>query len=465
MRPGLRRGVRLVEDQVRGQAALLYPEGVLLLGDTAAAVLRHCDGRRDAAEITARLGAEYEGVDPAEVTLLLADLADRRLLALDGTGTPTTARLLTGSPGRGTPTPLGLVAELTHRCPLQCTYCANPLELTDKQSELTTDQWCELLDQARALGILQLHLTGGEPLLRPDLAELVAHAHRLGLYTNLITSGLPLDARRTAELAAAGLDHVQLSLQDADRLGADTVAGLPAHGRKLAAAELLTAAGLPLTVNAVLHRGNLARLGALADLAVALGADRVELAHAQYYGWAWHNRAHLAPTEEQLHQAEQDLATARARHGDRIEIAYVPADLHGGTVKPCMDGWGRRQLVLTPDGTASPCLAAATLPGPPLPGALTERLDAIWYDSPAFNRYRGTDWMPEPCHGCELREVDHGGCRCQAFLLTGDPGATDPACRLSPHHHLLAAPAATGPLAPRRLRRTEPRPVTGAGPA
>ncbi|WP_380281841.1 pyrroloquinoline quinone biosynthesis protein PqqE [Kitasatospora purpeofusca] len=467
--PGLRRGVRLVDDPVRQQAALLYPEGVLLLNTTAAAVLRHCDGRRDAARITARLAEEYEGVDAGQVLALLADLAERRLLTLDGTGAPARPSPAAGLPGaaagRRAPAPLGLVAELTHRCPLQCTYCANPVELTRQRDELDTEQWQRILDRARGLGVLQVHLTGGEPLLRHDLAAIVAHARGLGLYTNLITSGLPLDAARAAELAAAGLDHVQLSVQDADPLRADAVAGLTrltgptGHARKLAAAALLTGAGLPLTVNAVLHRGNLARLGAIADLAVELGADRVELAHTQFYGWAWVNRAHLAPGEEQVRQAGRDVAEARARHGDRIEITHVAADHHGGTAKPCMNGWGSEQLVVAPDGTVLPCLAAAQLPGPALPNAVTDGLAASWYDSPAFNRYRGTDWMPEPCRSCELREQDHGGCRCQAFQFTGDPGVTDPACRFSPHHHLVRAqttPAPTPAPVPRRFTAAVP---------
>ncbi|MFG3054911.1 pyrroloquinoline quinone biosynthesis protein PqqE [Kitasatospora sp. NPDC048239] len=448
--PGLRPGVRLVYDPVRERSALLYPEGVLLLNDTAAAVLRHCDGRRDGALVTAELAAEYDGVDGAQVDELLAELAGRRLLSLDGTGSPVRPLRAGGLPAaavRG-PVPLGLIAELTYRCPLQCTYCANPVELARYRDELDTGHWLRILDQARGLGVLQVHLTGGEPLLRRDLARIIGHAHGLGLYTNLVTSGLPLDAPRAAELAAAGLDHVQLSVQDADLRSADAIAGRAAHERKLAAAALLTGQGLPLTVNAVLHRGNLARLGALADLAVALGADRVELAHTQFYGWAWRNRAHLAPNEEQVRQAERDVAAARERHAGRIEIVHVAADLHGGTAKPCMDGWGSRQLVVAPTGDVLPCLAAAQLPGLAVPNARRDGLAAIWHDSQAFNRYRGTDWMPEPCRGCELREVDHGGCRCQAFQLTGDAGATDPACRLSPHHHLLTAPALPDTPAP-----------------
>ncbi|MFF2041378.1 pyrroloquinoline quinone biosynthesis protein PqqE [Kitasatospora sp. NPDC058170] len=448
--PGLRPGVRLVYDPVRERSALLYPEGVLLLNDTAAAVLRHCDGRRDSGLVTAELAAEYNGVDGAQVDELLAELAGRRLLTLDGTGSPVRPLRAVGLPAAAvrTPVPLGLIAELTYRCPLQCTYCANPVELARYRDELDTGDWLRILDQARGLGVLQVHLTGGEPLLRRDLARIIGHAHGLGLYTNLVTSGLPLDGPRAAELAAAGLDHVQLSVQDADLRSADAVAGRAAHERKLAAAALLTGQGLPLTVNVVLHRGNLARLGALADLAVALGADRVELAHTQFYGWAWRNRAHLAPSEEQVRQAERDVAAARERHAGRIEIVHVAADLHGGTAKPCMNGWGSRQLVVAPTGDVLPCLAAAQLPGLTVPNARQDGLAAIWHESPAFNRYRGTDWMPEPCRGCELREVDHGGCRCQAFQLTGDPAATDPACRLSPHHHLLTAPALADTPAP-----------------
>ncbi|MGW2374260.1 pyrroloquinoline quinone biosynthesis protein PqqE [Kitasatospora sp. NPDC001683] len=454
--PGLRAGVRLVHDPARGRSALLHPEGVLLLNDTAAAVLRHCDGRRDARSLAARLAEEYDGVDGAQVDALLAELVERRLLTLDGTGAPVRPATA-AAPPRGAvraPAPLGLIAELTYRCPLQCAYCANPVELSRYRAELDTGQWLRVLEQARGLGVLQLHLTGGEPLLRRDLTQLIAHAAELGLYTNLITSGVPLAPGRAEELAAAGLDHVQLSLQDAEPRSADAIAGIAAHDRKLAAARQFTSAGLPLTVNAVLHRGNLARLGALADQAVELGADRVELAHVQYYGWAWRNRAHLVPDEEQVRQAERDVAAARERHGERVEIGYVPADLHGGTVKPCMNGWGREQLAVAPNGDVLPCLAAAQLPGLTVPNAVTDGLAASWHDSPAFNRFRGTDWMPEPCRSCALRELDHGGCRCQAYQFTGDPAVTDPACRLSPHRHLVTepVPAETPTPVPRRYR-------------
>ncbi|MFE9428715.1 pyrroloquinoline quinone biosynthesis protein PqqE [Kitasatospora sp. NPDC006697] len=446
--PGLRPGVRLVYDPARGRSVLLHPEGVLLLNDTAADVLRQCDGRRDARAVTAELAARYDGVAGAQVEALFADLAERRLLVLDGTGAPVRPVVAAAGDAVREPAPLGLIAELTYRCPLQCTYCANPTELSRYRSELDTEQWLRVLDQARGLGVLQVHLTGGEPLVRRDLGQLVSRARELGLYTNLISSGIPLGPGRAAELAAAGLDHVQLSLQDAEPGSADTIAGIAAHDRKLAAARQFTSAGLPLTVNAVLHRGNLVRLGALVDRAVELGADRVELAHVQYYGWAWRNRAHLAPSAEQVERADRDVAAARERHGGRIEIAYIAADLHGGTVKPCMNGWGSEQLAVAPNGDVLPCLAAAQLPGLVLPNAVTDGLAASWHDSPAFNRFRGTGWMPEPCRSCDLRELDHGGCRCQAYQFTGDPAATDPACRFSPHHHLVTAPAAAATAAP-----------------
>lgn len=457
---GLRSGVRLVHSALRGQSALLFPEGVLLLNETAAAVLRECDGLRDAEAVTAALAERYQGVDGGEVRALLADLVARRLVVLDGTGRPVAEQHVSAAapaPVRaGVPAPLGLLAELTYRCPLSCGYCSNPLNLADYRQELATEDWLRVLSQARDLGVLQLHLSGGEPLLRRDLAELIAHAHLLGLYTNLITSGIPLDAERVETLAAAGLDHVQLSVQDADTHGADAVAGLPAaHRRKLAAAELITRQGLPLTVNAVLHRGNLARVGAIADLAVALGASRLELAHTQFYGWAWRNRAALMPGQEQVDRAAEAVAAARERYGDRLEIIHVAADYRSGTVKPCMNGWGSRQLVIAPTGDVLPCLAAAQLPGLEPPNVRALGLTAAWYDSPAFNRYRGTAWMPEPCRSCELRELDHGGCRCQAFQLTGDQAATDPACSLSPRHQLVldaAAPVVVPAMVPRRMR-------------
>jgi PqqA peptide cyclase len=450
---GLRPGVRLVHDPVRQCDALLYPEGVLLLNDTAAAVLRRCDGRRDADQIAADLSADYEGVSAADVRELLADLETRRVLATDGTGLPAVATRAAGTGAEaGEPAPLGLLAEVTYRCPLHCTYCANPLNLTDYRDELSTADWLRLLAEARSLGVLQVHFSGGEPLLRRDLPELVGEAHRLGMYVNLVTSGIPLAPATLTALADAGLDHFQLSIQDDRQPVADDIAGMPAHSRKLAIAAQVREHGLPLTVNMVLHRANIERIDGIAELAAALGADRLELAHTQFYGWALRNRGALMPTDEQVLAAQRAAAAARQRHGDRIEIVYVAADYQTGTAKPCMDGWGNRQLVVAPNGDVLPCLAAGSLPGLDIPSARRAELRTVWYDSAAFNRFRGTGWLPEPCRDCSLRDVDFGGCRCQAYQLLGDPAATDPVCRLSPRHHLVTELRAPTPV-PAAARR------------
>ncbi|MET7392926.1 pyrroloquinoline quinone biosynthesis protein PqqE [Dactylosporangium sp. NPDC005572] len=445
---GLRVGVRLVYDRVRARPALLYPEGVLLLNETAGQIVARCNGVRTSGDIADDLTRDYDGVSAEDVSALLGDLADRRLVALDGTGSPAeivgfdTAGDDLGPPPRD-PAPLGLLAELTYRCPQHCTYCSNPVELSAYRDELTTADWRRVLAEARDLGVLQVHLSGGEPMLRPDLVDLVAHARTLGLYSNLVTSGIPLPEARLAELAAAGLDHLQLSIQDSAPAAADEVAGLRAHDRKLTLARQVRAYGLPLTVNVVLHRGNVGRLLAIAELAATLGADRLELAHTQFYGWGLRNRAALMPTVQQVATAQLDAATARARYGDALELVYVTADYHTDRPKPCMSGWGTRQLVVAPNGDTLPCLAAAQLPGLGIENVRSRPLSDIWYSSTSFNRFRGTAWMPEPCRSCTLREVDFGGCLCQAYQVTGDPAATDPTCGLSPHHERLTSLAAT----------------------
>lgn len=457
-RPGLRPGVRLVRDDVRGQLALLYPEGVLLLNESAAEVVLRCTGGT-VADIAEDLATEYDDVAVDEIVALVADLAARRLVVGDGTGRPVPPAVVPASTAEPrSPVPLGLLAELTYRCPLHCTYCSNPLELAAYRDELSTEDWLAALDAAARLGVLQVHFSGGEPLLRPDLAVLVAHANRLGLYTNLVTSGIPLAEKTLAALVDAGLDHLQLSIQDADAVAADAVAGLRAHDRKLVTARVIRRYGLPLTVNVVLHAGNLGRLPEIAALGVALGADRVELAHTQFYGWGWRNRAALLPSREQMEQATRDILAVRERYGDTVELVYVAADYHGDRPKPCMYGWGNRQLVIAPNGDVLPCLAAAQLPDLGVENVRTAALGDIWYSSPSFNRFRGTDWMPEPCRSCALREVDFGGCRCQAYQILGDAAQTDPACGLSPRHGLMAevvsgAERATERLAmPRRAR-------------
>ncbi len=336
--------------------------------------------------------------------------------------------------------PLALLAELTHRCPLRCPYCSNPLALERAGAELDTATWERVLSEAAGLGVLQVHFSGGEPLVRRDLVGLVGHATRLGLYGNLITSGIGLDAGRIAALAGAGLEHVQLSLQDSAADHGDRVAGLAgAQAQKRRAAKLVRNAGLPLTVNAVVHRQNLERLEDIIELALTLGADRLEIAHVQYYGWALANRAALLPTREQLERATALVEAAHARLKGVLAIDYVVPDYYARRPKACMGGWGRRFLSVTPAGKVLPCHAAETLPGLRLPSVATKSLGEIWNDDPAFARFRGTRWMPEPCRSCERREVDWGGCRCQAFALTGDAARTDPACALSPDHPLLGS--------------------------
>ena len=346
-----------------------------------------------------------------------------------------------------TPAPLGLLAELTHRCPLACPYCSNPLQLEDRADELDTAAWADVFQQAAAMGVLQVHLSGGEPASRRDLIEITQAASDAGLYSNLITSAIGLDADRLGRLKAAGLDHVQVSIQDTETAGADHIAGYPgAHTRKLAFAQVVTRLGMALTVNAVIHRANIAHLTALVDLAASLGAGRVEIAHAQYYGWALRNRDALMPTRTQIDQAMQDLDRLQARYAGILAIDSVIPDYYARRPKPCMGGWGRRSLNITPSGLVLPCHAAQTIPGLTFWSVRQHRMADIWAHSPAFEAFRGTAWMQEPCRSCEFRDLDFGGCRCQALAIAGDAAATDPSCDLSPLHgriQALAQQAAT----------------------
>ncbi len=361
-----------------------------------------------------------------------------------------TTQIMTGSlPDTSPPPPVGLLAELTHRCPLRCPYCSNPLALAEQAAELTTADWARVFQEAADLGVLQLHLSGGEPAARHDLVALVRHAAQAGLYTNLITSGVMLDAARITELAEAGLDHVQLSVQDSEPNSADRIAGFPGgHARKLAFARLVTSAGLPFTLNAVVHRQNLDRLDEIVALALELGAKRLEVAHVQYYGWALLNRDHLLPTRAQLDTASDLVAHAQTLHRGRLTIDYVVPDYYATEPKPCMGGWGRQVMVVNPAGRVLPCHAAESLPGLVFDTVRDHSLAHIWTYSEAFLAYRGVAWMRGACQGCPKAEQDWGGCRCQAFALTGDANVTDPACRLSPDHHLLdvAVQRATAPI-------------------
>jgi pyrroloquinoline quinone biosynthesis protein E len=350
--------------------------------------------------------------------------------------------------------PYALLAELTYACPLHCPYCSNPLALDDYRDELTTDEWQRVFAEAADLGVLQVHLSGGEPMQRHDIVDLVQCANKLGLYTNLITSGLGFSTRRAEQLRDAGLDHVQVSIQADERDLSDQIAGTPSFERKHVVARLVKQLDWPLTLNVVLHRQNIDRIGGILDMAAAMEADRIELANTQYYGWAGPNRAKLLPSRDQLERAESVVRAARGRLGDRMEIIYVIPDYYSQYPKPCMDGWARRQFTVVPNGEALPCPAAHELArGLRLPGTNVREhgLEWIWAESPLFKQFRGDEWMPDPCRSCDRREIDFGGCRCQAFALTGDAARTDPVCHLSPDHGLVEAAvvAANDPTRPR----------------
>lgn len=339
--------------------------------------------------------------------------------------------------------PIAMLAELTHRCPLSCPYCSNPLELTRKEAELSTQAWLGVFAEAAELGVLHLHLSGGEPLSRRDLEALVAGARAAGLYVNLITSAIGLTERRLAALVAAGLDHVQLSLQGTDAAMADRIGGYKGgFDRKMEAAGWIAAAGVPLTLNFVMHRQNMEQLPEAIAMAERLGARRIEVATVQFHGWAMPNRGALMPTREQAKIAGEIVKAARERLRGRLVIDYVPADYHARFPKPCMGGWGSTGINVNPEGRVLPCHAAETIPGLAFERVGERPLAAIWESGPAFEAFRGTDWMQEPCRGCERREIDFGGCRCQAMALAGDAAATDPVCVKSPLHGRLAEMAA-----------------------
>ncbi len=335
--------------------------------------------------------------------------------------------------------PLGMLAELTHRCPLACPYCSNPLELESRKTELDTETWRRVMREAGEMGVLQVHLSGGEPASRRDLEDITRAARDAGLYTNLITSAVGVPPARIAALADAGMDHVQISIQDSVPEGADRVAGYDgAYRQKIALAHEVTRLGLRLTVNAVVHKHNIGRVTEMVALAVSLGAQRVEIAHVQYYGWALKNRAALMPSRADAEVAVAKIEQLRRDYQGRIVIDAVTPDYYARLPKACMGGWGRRSLNVTPSGRVLPCHAAETLPGLEFWSVRDHGLSDIWERSPAFMAFRGTDWMKEPCSSCIHREKDFGGCRCQAFAMTGDARIADPVCHLSPHHQIVA---------------------------
>jgi pyrroloquinoline quinone biosynthesis protein E len=340
--------------------------------------------------------------------------------------------------------PYTLVAELTYRCPLRCPYCSNPIEWARRKNELDTEDWLRVFREAEDLGVVGLNLTGGEPILRRDLEELISGARKLDLYTNLITSGIPLSRARLEKFRSLGLDNVQVSVQDVSAKGSDRIAGLRSFEKKLEVCGWVKELGMPLTLNVVLHRDNLDHVAEIIALAERLKADRLELANTQYLGWALINRRALLPTREQLERARAVAGEARKRLRGRMEVLFVTPDYYTDYPKSCMDGWGRRFIVVSPDGLVLPCHAAHTLPGLKFENVRERGLAAIWSDSAGFNAFRGEAWMPEPCRSCDKRGVDFGGCRCQAYHLTGDAAATDPTCILAPAHGLIETARAEG---------------------
>jgi len=333
--------------------------------------------------------------------------------------------------------PLALIAELTHRCPLHCVYCSNPMQLAEVKSELSTDEWKHVFAQGGNLGMLHAHFTGGEPLARTDLVELVGAARSAGLYTNLITSGIGLNEQRLQALVDTGLDHIQISFQDSREEPANWIAGAKAHQHKTELSRAIRRHKIAFTVNLVVHRQNLDHLEEMIAFIEQLHPERMEIAHTQYYGWALANRAALMPTRTQLDRAVAIITQAEQRLAGKIRIDSVVPDYYAKYPKACMGGWGRRLMLINPSGKVLPCHAAEVLPGLSFENVREKTLEWIWQESTSFRKFRGEEWMPEPCRTCERRTEDFGGCRCQAFLLTNDENATDPACSLAPQHYLV----------------------------
>ena|SRR5271165_1235340 len=462
-RPAFARYARLHEDRVRSRFVILAPERAYELDQIGVAVLRLCDGRRNLIDIADALARTYLAPVEAiakDVVKMLQDLADKRILR-DGPDQfappPLSQTAVSYAPfARG---PAGLLAELTHRCPLQCPYCSNPLELERATTELTADEWGDAFRQAAAMGVLQLHLSGGEPTARRDLDEILARGVEAGLYTNLITAGVLITEASLSRLAAIGLDHVQVSVQDVVSENADRISRYKGGvTKKRDVARWAHELGLGLTINAPIHRQNIDLLPAIIDFAVEVGAQRLEVAHVQYYGWAQLNRAALILTREKFLESVSIVDAAKERLAGVLNFDFVIHDHYARLPKACMGGWGRSIVAVTPSGRVLPCHAAQTLPGLVFDNLRERRLADIWRRGVAFEAFRGEAWMQEPCRSCDRRAIDFGGCRCQAFAVAGDASATDPACRLSPDHErfasyaLIESQAAPPPLEYRRVR-------------
>ncbi len=445
---------RLQRDPIGGDALLVYPERALRLNATAERIVAACTGELNAEDLAERMATAFPDADPvrvrAGVRRVLAALAREGVLLgapglADaeepplGEGAPAAAALpFAGSSEASASRPYTLIAELTYACPLRCAYCSNPTDWASHVARLPSADWARVFREAAELGVVQLHLTGGEPALRSDLTALVAAGHAQSLYVNLVTSGVPLSREQVHALADAGLCHVQLSVQDVEPEAAARVAGKSYLDEKLAVAAWVKEAGLALTLNVVLHRGNIERIAELVALAEQVGADRLELAHVQYLGWALRNRTLLLPSTEQIDTAGELVRRERRRLRGRLPIAHVMPDYFSGVPRACMDGWGRHYIVVAPDGAARPCHAAHEL-GLETWNVRERGLEDIWTRSPVFNAFRGEAWMRAPCRDCPERERDHGGCRCQAHALTREAKNADPACALAPDHGLIRA--------------------------
>ena len=443
MKPRLPPGVLVRLDRRDRAPVLLSPERGLRLSETAAAIVELCDGTRAPESIAEALAARYSATDPAcieaDVRALLSELRARGLLLdVEGgaaAGAPGEIPLPARSGARSADLLYTLVAELTHRCPLACPYCSNPRELVPGPDELTTDEWIRVVDDAADLGVMQVHLSGGEPLGRADLEAIAERARARDLYVNLVTSGVPLERKRLERLAPS-LDHVQLSVQGTSAETNDRISGFAAFDQKMRVATWVKELGLPLTINVVLHRSNIDRVEDVIAMAERLRADRLELANVQFVSWALQNRGALLPSRAQIERARTVAAEAKRRREGAMQVVFVLPDWYAGRPRACMDGWARRFVVVAPDGVVLPCHAARTLPLA-FDSVRVRALGAIWGDNPGLQAFRGEAWMPDPCKSCDRRGVDFGGCRCQAFGLTSDARATDPACELSPFHALI----------------------------
>ncbi|MGC4089888.1 MAG: pyrroloquinoline quinone biosynthesis protein PqqE [Polyangiaceae bacterium] len=429
-RPKLASKAKLRLDPKTNKQVLLYPEKGLELNATGGAIVSLCNGELSFAEIVGAAAAAVQSGRRQRAREPRGGVPDHAGSARPDRGPRAVSA---AAPDRI----YTLIAELTYRCPLRCPYCSNPLDFQQRRAELSTDEWLRVLDEAAELGALQVNFSGGEPLLRDDLERLLERARSLQLYSSLITSGVPLERERLVTLKGAGLDALQLSLQDSREADSDRIAGMASYGHKLEVARWVKELGLPLTLNVVLHRQNLEHIEEIVALGERLGADRLELANTQYLGWALENRTALLPSREQIDAAREVARAAKQRLLGRMELLFVLPDYYSDRPKACMGGWGQRYLLITPEGQALPCHLAHTLPGLQFENVKGRPLAEIWRDSPGFNAFRGEAWMPEPCRSCDRRAQDFGGCRCQAQALLGDARLTDPTCALSPHHGLI----------------------------